>query len=182
MSIVRFDPFRELDRLQSEVNRLFDGYVAPPEERTNGGNRFATARTWSPAVDVAENPQEIIVRAALPGVKQDDIDIEVSGDTLVLRGERKFDNEKHKDNFVRVEHSYGRFQRTFTLGTPIDSGKVGATYTDGVLEIHLPKSEQVRPRKIQVKAGSAPENRIEAQLVDGNGVVENTPQNVGSGK
>jgi len=153
MSIVRFDPFRELDRLQNEVNRLFEGYSGVPEERNNGNNRFATGRTWSPAVDVAENPNEIVVRAALPGVKQDDIDIEVSGDTLILRGERKLDNEEHRDNFVRVEHAYGRFQRSFTLGTPIQAGKVSASYTDGILEVHLPKSEETRPRKIQVMAG-----------------------------
>lgn len=150
--IVRFDPFRELDRLQSEVNRLFEGFNGgQPEGR--GASTAAGAlstRQWSPAVDVAENENEIVLHAELPGLKQEDIDIELTGDTLTLRGERKFESEEHRNDFVRIERSYGRFQRSFTLGIPIDAEKVTATYRDGVLEVHLPKSEETKPRKVQV--------------------------------
>ncbi len=154
MAIVRFDPFRELDRLQNEVNRLFEGYnsnadVPAPARQSSGGGALM-ARAWSPAVDIAETQNEVVLRAELPGLKQDDIDIELTGDTLTLRGERKFENEERKDNFVRVERSYGRFQRSFTLGVPVQNDQVSATYRDGVLEIHLPKSEQTRPCKVQV--------------------------------
>src|SRR4051812_27990656 len=110
MGIVRFDPFRELDRLQGEMNRLFEGYAGSPERANNAGALTQGGRMWSPAVDVAENQNEIVLRAEIPGMKQDEIDIELTGDTLTLRGERKFENEERKENFVRVERSYGRFQ------------------------------------------------------------------------
>src|SRR3712207_68342 len=102
MAIVRFDPFRELDRLQNEVNRLFEGYTQSPER---GGSAAApyngnAGRVWSPAVDIAENQNEIVLRAEVPGMKQEDIDIELTGDTLTLRGERKFENEERRENFV----------------------------------------------------------------------------------
>jgi len=149
MSIVRYDPFRELDRLQSEMNRLFEGVLAPTGERGTAQTSSAT-RLWSPAVDVAETANDIVLRAELPGLKQEDIDIELSGDTLTLRGERKYENEERKDNFVRVERSYGRFQRSFTLAVPVNVEQVKATYKDGILEVHLPKSEAIKPRKVQV--------------------------------
>lgn len=149
MSIVRYDPFRDLDRLQSEMNRLFEGVLAPTSERGTGQITQAT-RLWSPAVDVAETQSEIVLRAELPGLKPEEVDIELTGDTLTLRGERKFENEDRKDNFVRVERSYGRFQRSFTLAVPVNADAVKASYKDGVLEIHLPKSEANKPRKVQV--------------------------------
>jgi len=152
MTLVRFDPFRELDRLQNEVNRLFEGYNntgdRPTEARGNG-----VSRAWAPVVDVAENENEIVLRAELPGMKQEDIDIELTGDTLTLRGERRFEDEERRDDFVRVERSYGRFQRAFTLGVPVQHDQVRASYRDGVLEVHLPRSEATRPRKVQVSAG-----------------------------
>lgn len=146
MGIVRFDPFRELDRLQNEVNRLFEGYTAGPEPR----GALASQRIWSPAVDIADNDDAIVVRAELPGMKQEEIDIELTGDTLTLRGERKLEQETRKENYVRVERTYGRFQRSFTLGVPVRASEVSATYHDGILEIRLPKSDEIRPRKVQV--------------------------------
>jgi HSP20 family protein len=154
MGIVRFDPFRELDRLQSEVNRLFEGYNGSPERGASQG-MTAPNRLWSPSVDVAENQNEIVLRAEVPGMRQEDIDIELTGDTLTIRGERRFENEERKDQFVRVERSYGRFQRSFTLGVPVQNDRVSATYRDGVLEVHLPKSEETKPRKVQVTVASA---------------------------
>jgi HSP20 family protein len=159
MGIVRFDPFRELDRLQSEMNRLFEGYAGSPERASSNAGALAQGgRLWSPAVDVAENANEIVLRAEIPGMKQDEIDIELTGDTLTLRGERKFENEERKENFVRVERSYGRFQRSFTLGVPIQNDKVTATYRDGILEIHLPKSEETKPRKVTVTSANGSGN------------------------
>ena len=159
MAIVRFDPFSELDRLQNQVNRLFEGYTntgEPPASAAGNGGRTGSApmsRAWSPVVDIAESENEIVVRAEVPGMKQEDIDIELTGDTLTLRGDRKFENEERRENFVRVERSYGRFQRSFTLGVPVQMDGVRATYRDGILEVHLPKSEDTKPRKVQVSAG-----------------------------
>lgn len=148
--IVRFDPFEDVTRLQREMNRLFDD-SARGASRT-GGTEQASLRGWAPAVDIYEDHNEIIVKAELPGVKQDDIDIQVSGDTLTLRGERRFEDTQKKDNYVRVERAYGTFQRSFTIGVPIQSDRVTATYKDGVLEMHLPKSEEVKPKKVQIAA------------------------------
>jgi len=178
MAIVRFDPFRELDRLQNEVNRLFEGYnsnadVPAPARQSSGGGAALMARAWSPAVDIAETQNEVVLRAELPGLKQDDIDIELTGDTLTLRGERKFENEERKDNFVRVERSYGRFQRSFTLGVPVQNDQVSATYRDGVLEIHLPKSEQTRPRKVQVSVSGSGAENAQPAMTAGDGGTQN---------
>lgn len=162
MGIVRFDPFREMDRLQNEVNRLFEGFNGTPER---GATLPAFAgRLWSPSVDVAEGKNEIVLRAALPGMKQEDIDVELHGDTLTLRGERKFENEERKGEFVRVERSYGRFQRSFTLGVPVNTEAVRAIYRDGVLEVVLPKAEAYKPRQVQVTGGSTDGQSTRAQV------------------
>jgi HSP20 family protein len=141
MQLVRFDPLREMERLHHDLSRLFES--APTTED----------RVWSPAVDVAETEDALIVRAELPGLKREDIDIELSGETLTLRGERKFESEERKDHFVRIERRYGKFSRSFTLATPVQTDRVAASYRDGVLEIVLPKSEETKPRKVQVVAG-----------------------------
>lgn len=150
-NIVRFDPFEDMARLQREVNRLFES-----SERGNGAGRgnaeHASTRIWAPAVDIAEDPTEIVVNAELPGLKQEDIDIELTGDTLTIKGERKFDSTQRKDNYVRIERAYGTFQRSFTIGVPVQNEAVSASYKDGVLEVHLPKSEATKPKKVAVTA------------------------------
>ena len=149
-SIVRFDPFEDVVRLQREVNRLFEDNT---RVRGRDGAEMASARTWAPPVDILEDQNEIVVRAELPGLKQEDIDIELTGDTLVIKGERKFEDAQRKDNYVRVERSYGAFQRVFTVGVPVEHDGVKASYKDGVLEVRLPKSEATKPKKVQVSAG-----------------------------
>lgn len=147
-NIVRFDPFEDLTRLQREVNRLFDDSSRTPAR--NGGAEHAAARSWAPAVDIYEDHNEIVVKVDLPGLKQDDIDIEITGETLTIKGERKFEDSERKDGYVRVERSYGLFQRSFTIGVPVDQDKVRAAFNSGVLDIRLPKSEATKPKKISV--------------------------------
>jgi len=138
-NVLRWDPFRELERLQGELNRAFE---AAPQ---------ATApRVWSPSVDILETEEALTLHLEIPGMKQNDIDIELTGETLTVRGERTLSQEEKRDHYVRIERSYGRFQRTFTLSTPIQNDKVTAAYRDGILEIVLPKSEELKPRKIAV--------------------------------
>ncbi len=146
-NIVRFDPFEDMVRLQREVNRLFED-----NSRSGGHNgaERAAARTWAPAVDIVEDANGIVLKAELPGLKQEDIDIELTGDTLTIRGERKFEDAQRRDNYVRMERSYGTFQRSFTVGVPVDADNIRASYKDGVLEISLPKSEATKPKKVQV--------------------------------
>lgn len=149
MSIVRYDnPARTLDKLF-----YFDPFTEFARALGQGAANTSTAPgPWSPAVDVAETEDAITLHVELPGMKLEEIDIELTGDTLTIRGERKRVREEQKDNFVRVERSFGRFQRTFTLATPIQHDKVSAAYRDGILEITLPKSEETKPRKIAVVA------------------------------
>lgn len=147
-NIVRFDPFEDMVRLQREVNRLF-------EDNSRSGNRSSSelaVRNWAPAVDIVEDENEIVLKAELPGLKQEDIDIEMHGDTLTIKGERRFEDTDKRDNYVRMERSYGAFQRAFTVGVPVDSDKINAKFRDGLLEVRLPKSEATKPKKVQVTA------------------------------
>ena len=146
-NIVRFDPFEDMARLQREVNRLFEDSNRPTGR---DGAELTPARTWAPAVDIFEDRDEIVVRADLPGLKLEDIDIELTGETLTLRGERKFEDTARKDNYVRIERSYGHFQRSFAIAVPVRRDSVKASYRDGLLEVRLPKSEETRPKKVQV--------------------------------
>jgi len=149
-NVVRFDPFEDLTRLQREVNRLFEDNSRPAPSRTT---EYAAQRSWSPAVDIYEDANQILIRAELAGMKQDDIDIELSGDTLTLKGDRKFAEDGQREGYVRVERSYGPFQRSFTIGVPVDGDAVTASYKDGILEIRLPKSEITKPKKVMVSNG-----------------------------
>jgi HSP20 family protein len=101
-------------------------------------------------VDIMETPTDLIVRAEIPGVKREDIDVEVTPESLTIRGERKFDTE-HKDQYLRVERPYGPFQRSFSIGVPVQADKVKASYKDGILEITIPKAEEVTPKKVEIK-------------------------------
>ncbi|MBP6965569.1 MAG: Hsp20/alpha crystallin family protein [Armatimonadetes bacterium] len=144
MSLVRWDPFRDLESLQEDVNRLFQESMARPRREA------PAARVWAPPVDVVEDDDKIVVKAELPGMKREDIDIELSGEQLTIRGERKFESEEKKDNYVRIERAYGQFQRTFTIGVPVKSDQVKAAYKDGILEVTIPKSEEIKPKKVDV--------------------------------
>lgn len=135
------DPFDTLLRLQD----VFGPQTGQPREHVS-------SRVWSPMVDVYEDNEAIVIKADIPGMKQEDIDIEMNGDLLTIRGERKFEDEERRDNYVRVERQYGAFQRSFTIGVPIESEQIKATYRSGILELTIPKAEAVKPKKVQVSA------------------------------
>lgn len=143
--INRWDPFRDLSILQDKINRVFN-------EQVERGSEPASNKAWAPAVDILETENDLVVRAELPGINRDDIDIEVTGESLTIRGERKF-NEQDKEKYLRVERPYGPFQRSFTIGVPVQQDKVKATYRDGVLEVLVPKAEEVKPKKIEINMG-----------------------------
>lgn len=144
--IARFDPFAEISDLQQRMSRLLQEIG----DRTRG--EPAPARLWTPAVDVAETPESFIIRAELPGLRREEIDIEVSDGAVVVRGERKAPEPGDQLRFLRQERAYGPFQRTFDIGVPIQHDKVTASYKDGLLEVVVPKSEAVKPKKIEVSA------------------------------
>lgn len=115
------------------------------------GAAHESARLWAPVVDVLENAHEIILQAELPGMKKDDIDIQLSGDTLVLRGERALEQAGDGEHFHRVERQYGAWQRAFQIEVPLEAHKVSASYEDGVLIVRLPKQDALRPRRIEIQ-------------------------------
>ena len=147
-SIVRFDPFEDLTRLQLEMNRLFDDSVTSGPTRRRSPS---SGRAWAPSVDIHEDENSITVKADLPGVKMEDIDIEMQDDTLTIKGERKFEDEENRHGYVRIERSYGSFQRSFNVGVPVQADHINASYRDGLLTVTLPKAEHVKPKKVEIK-------------------------------
>lgn len=146
MAITRFDPFRELAQMQERINRIFgDQYRSASDDMLTRGD-------WVPPVDIYENDNhEIVLKAELPGVAREDIDLRVENNTLVIRGERKREQEAKQENYHRVERLYGTFSRSFSLPSTVDPEKVSAEFKDGVLTVTLPMREEARPRQIQVK-------------------------------
>jgi HSP20 family protein len=143
------DPFRELSTIQERMNRMFEDFVG----RTRGGREGELAvGGWTPAVDIYETDDEIIVTAELPGLEKDQVGVEYKDGILTLRGERKLEREVKEESYHRMERSYGVFHRAFTLPGSVDEEKIGARMKNGVLEIHLPKAEAAKPRQITVAA------------------------------
>lgn len=160
MSIVRYDPFRDLRTLQEEVNRLFTGNLG------RGFDEEGIARgSWSPNVDIYENKDQIVLEAELPGMKREDFDVSVENNVITLRGQREFEKKEESDNYHRVERAYGSFTRSFTLPNTVSTEGATADYSNGVLRVTLPKREETKARRIEIKsdAGSATAKTIEAK-------------------
>jgi len=141
--ITRWDPFRDLSVLQDRINRIFSEHSGRHEAEST------PSRMWAPVVDILETPSDLVVRAEVAGMKREEIEVEVTAESLTIRGERKFDTES-RDQYLRVERPYGPFQRSFSIGVPVQPDKVKAVYKEGLLEIVIPKAEEVKPQKIQV--------------------------------
>jgi HSP20 family protein len=157
MALIRWEPVRELNTIQSEMNRLFNSFFEAPAP-DNGGS---TARRWVPAMDLVETEDDLVLRADLPGLSEDDVNIEVEDNTLTISGERKTEREERKEGYFRVERASGSFARSLTLPEGIDPEKVRASFDRGVLEIRIPKPEQRKPRKVQISAGGESPRTIE---------------------
>jgi HSP20 family protein len=149
MPIVRYDPFRDLRTLQEEVNRLFSTNL-----RAFGDEGIGRG-AWNPSVDIYENKDQIVLEAELPGMKQEDFDLSIENNVITLRGERRFEKTDDTDNYHRVERSYGSFTRSFTLPQSVSSEGTTAEYSNGVLRVTLPKREETKSRRIEVKSGGA---------------------------
>ncbi len=145
MAIVRWEPLREFATLQNEMNRLF-GSVFDTPAQGNGG----TLRRWMPAMDLLETGDHFVLRADLPGMSEDDIKIEFEDGTLTVSGERKAEHEEKREGFYRVERAAGAFARSLTLPEGVDAEKIEASFDKGVLEVHIPKPEQRKPRRIEI--------------------------------
>jgi HSP20 family protein len=150
MSIVRYDPFRDLRSLQDEVNRLFTSNLS----RAFGDEGIARG-AWNPSVDIYENKDQIVLEAELPGMQREDFDLSIENNVITLRGERRFEKKDESDNYHRVERSYGSFTRAFTLPQTVSAEEATAEYRNGVLRVTLPKREEVKARRIEVKGEAA---------------------------
>lgn len=147
MAIVRWDPFRELTTMQDRINRVFGDFY-----RRGSDDDLTSRGDWVPPVDIFENDKhELVLRAELPGIKREDIDIRVENNVLSIRGERKRESEVSDEQYHRVERCCGTFVRSFSLPSTVDTEKVKADYKDGVLSVTLPTREEAKPKQIQVQ-------------------------------
>lgn len=144
MTLIRWNPFQDLVSIQDEMNRMFDSYFS----RKPGGGEMMI---WNPVVDISETEEEITVAAEVPGIKKEDIKITIQDNVLTLSGEKNEEKEEKNKQYHRVERSFGSFQRSFSLPSSVSADKIKAKYKDGILVVVLPKSEESKPKEIQVK-------------------------------
>jgi HSP20 family protein len=146
MALVRWDPTAEVEGLRSDLDRLFDGFFAG--RRPNGRSR------WLPAMDLVERDDHLVLRADLPGLSEEDVNIEVKDNVLTVSGERRSEHEEKADGYYRVERGFGSFSRSLTLPEGIDPDGVSASFDKGVLEVQIPKPEERKPRRIEIGKGT----------------------------
>jgi HSP20 family protein len=158
MTIVRWEPLRELGTLQTEMNRLFNTVFDSP------GGDGGTLRRWMPAMDLLETGDHFVLRADLPGMGEEDVNIELEDSTLTITGERKTEHEDTQEGYYRVERASGSFQRSLTLPKGVDPEAVTASFDRGVLEVRIPKPEERKPRKIAI--GGASDRTIEGTAAE----------------
>ena len=149
MTLARWNPFTELEEMNTRLNRIF-GHSMAPRTTSDGGKDHMMVFDWAPTVDVIETPEEFQIKAELPEVKKEDVKVSVDHGVLRLEGERKHEKEDKGKKYHRIERSYGSFLRTFTLPDNVDDTKVRAEFKDGVLNVRLPKTEKTKPA-IEVK-------------------------------
>lgn len=145
MNLVRWNPWREMPTLQHRINHLFND----PFFRSGDDDELRMG-TWSPAVDMFDDDDKIVIKAELPGMDKKDISVDIENRVLTLSGERNYDNEVKEENFYRREIASGKFKRAFNLPADVDSDKIKAEFKDGVLKVEIPKPEEHKPKQITV--------------------------------
>lgn len=142
------EPFAGFEELENEISHLFDFPLTKWPARG-----LAEAYAWGPAVDIHDAKDHVLVKADVPGLSKDEIDVSIENDQLILKGQKKEEREEKDKNFIRKERFYGSFERIIQLPAAVDAGKVKAVYKNGVLELTLPKREELQPKKIDVQCG-----------------------------
>ncbi|HEX7767194.1 MAG TPA: Hsp20/alpha crystallin family protein [Nitrospira sp.] len=145
-ALMRWDPFRELEEMSDRLNRM----VARPATKTNGKEALTVA-DWMPTVDISETAGEYVIQAELPEVKKDDVKVTLEEGVLTIQGQRRQEKDEKTTKYHRIERSYGTFVRSFSLPDQVNEDGVKAEFKDGVLNLHIPKSEKAKPRAIEVK-------------------------------
>jgi HSP20 family protein len=143
--LMKWEPFREMSRLRHDMDRLWEDFFGP------GPRGLMRTEEWTPAVDVAETPEKVTVKAEVPGIDPKNIDISLVGDVLTVKGEKKSEREETKENYHLVERSYGSFSRSLRLPAAVDADKIDARYEKGVLTVTCPKKEPVKPKAIEIE-------------------------------
>jgi len=157
--ITRWDPFRDMMLLRSNMDRLFDRFF------DNEYTGWDQQSSWNLALDVSETPEEYTVKASVPGIKPEDLDVTFSDNTLTIKGEIRDEEEKEDSRYHLRERRYGSFARTLTLPRGIKGDNIQANFDNGVLTLHLPKSEEVKPKKISIQGEHSPQ-MIEGKVSD----------------
>ena len=147
-AIIRWDPFRELDDLQNRLSTMFGRAPVKKEVERQEALRVAE---WAPLVDITEDAKEYLIKAELPDIKKEEVKINVQNDVLSISGERKYEKEEKDKKFHRIERAYGSFLRSFTIPEDADPEKVSAEFENGLLRVHIPKTERSKPKSIEVK-------------------------------
>lgn len=158
MNIVRYDPFRELRGLQSEMNRVFSGLAPNSWDNEEGLNA-----SWNPRVNIFENKDQLVLEAELPGMTRGDFDLSIENNVVTLKGERRFEKKNEGDSYHRIERAYGSFTRSFTLPSTVSAEGAKAEFKDGVLNVSFPKREETKARKIEIMGGDAEPKTIDTQ-------------------
>lgn len=146
-ALTRWNPFREMEELQ---NRLLSAFNLAPVRRGEGQESITVAE-WAPLVDIIEDDKEYLIKAELPEMRKEDVKVTVENGVLTISGERKLEKEEKGKKYHRIERSYGSFVRSFSLPDDADADKVGAEFKEGVLKVHVAKSESAKPKQIEVK-------------------------------
>jgi len=147
MALTEWRPMADLFSIRDEMDRLFDDVFTHSPFR-----RGLLEYRWNPRIDIAETTDEIVVKAELPGMTREDVNISITDNVLTLKGEKKQEEEIKEENYHHVERSYGSFQRSFTLPTSVKPEDAKATFKDGILSINVPKREEAKPKKIKINA------------------------------
>jgi HSP20 family protein len=161
MALIRWEPVRELNTIQSEMNRLFNTFFDSPAQPGGHAGSTQTLRRWIPAMDLVETENDFVLRADLPGLSEGDVNIELEDNVLTISGERKAEHEERKEGYYRVERASGTFSRSLTLPEGVDPEAVSANFERGVLEVRIPKPEQRKPRKVAISVGGQSNGTIE---------------------
>jgi len=150
--LIRYEPFREIMTLREAMDKLFeDSFVTP--QRILKGLREEIV----PAIDMYQTKNDVVVKSTLPGIKPEDVDITITGNTLTIKGETKADEEVKEEDYIYREHRHGSFCRSVTLPAGLDTDKAESVFEDGVLTLTIPKSEEAKPKQIKVKTRKAGE-------------------------
>ena len=160
MALIRWEPVRELNTIQNEMNRLFNTFFDAPAPGNGGG---ATLRRWIPPMDLVETADDFVLRADLPGLSENDVKIELEDNVLTISGERKAEHEERGEGYYRVERASGSFARSLTLPEGVNPNDVKAHFERGVLEVRVPKPEERKPRKVSISVGGDSATTIEAE-------------------